>query len=339
MLKTLCAVLILIGTCQAGTHANTKALKTDLFTNKSYDYKIRPIDDQSEAMEITVDLHLLAINEVSESAETLKTTAFLNLFWNDAFLKWDKDTTDITVAFWPQEDVWKPDIALKNSNVDYKDLGAPSLNVQNTAEGFVTWMPFHVFESTCTIDITNFPFDYQTCYLKFQAWSYRKSEVIMLGGSNGIEMSEYEPNSGWEVTATGWEIQEDSDDSAISFKLQLKRKPLYFMLSVILPIITLAILNLCVFLLPCTSGEKASYAITVFLSFAVFLTIVSSQLPKNSESVSLISVFLIIQTICSTLITVLALTLLRMSSFDDTVAIPRCLVFFVRYEDSTVPAH
>ncbi|KAH3751482.1 hypothetical protein DPMN_186041 [Dreissena polymorpha] len=93
---------------------------------------------------------------------------------------------------------------------------------------------------------------------------------------------------------------------------------------------TLAILNICVFLLPTDSGEKAGFSITVFLAFAVFLTIVSSSLPQNSKSVALIAVFLVIQTTCSTLTTVLALVLLRMSSFDENVAIPRIMVFFMR---------
>ncbi|XP_052234642.1 neuronal acetylcholine receptor subunit alpha-6-like isoform X1 [Dreissena polymorpha] len=282
-------------------------------------------------IEITVDLYLLAINEVSEAKETLKTTAFLRVVWNDAFLQWDPTNYGgIKRAFWLQGDVWKPDIALKNSNLDYKELGVQTLNIINSNDGNISWYPFHVFESTCTIDIKYFPFDYQTCYLKFQAWSYWKSEVFMVGRLHGIEMTSFEPNPSWEIIATSWTIEDEYDDSTISFMLKIRRKPLFFMLSVISPMIMLAILNLCVFLLPCKSGEKAGYAISVFLAFAIFLTIVSEQLPKNSESVSLISVFLIIQTICSTLITIFALSLLRMSSFDETVAKPRVLVCFMR---------
>ncbi|XP_052234649.1 neuronal acetylcholine receptor subunit alpha-7-like isoform X2 [Dreissena polymorpha] len=130
-------------------------------------------------IEITVDLYLLAINEVSEAKETLKTTAFLRVVWNDAFLQWDPTNYGgIKRAFWLQGDVWKPDIALKNSNLDYKELGVQTLNIINSNDGNISWYPFHVFESTCTIDIKYFPFDYQTCYLKFQAWSYWKSETI-----------------------------------------------------------------------------------------------------------------------------------------------------------------
>ncbi|KAH3711059.1 hypothetical protein DPMN_070558 [Dreissena polymorpha] len=155
----------------------------------------------------------------------------------------------------------------------------------------------------------------------------------MQGGSTGIETTNYEANSNWDLVDSSWNVESDTNDSTITFSLRLKRKPLFFMLSVIFPIITLAILNLCVFLLPCECGERASYAITVFLAFAVFLTIISSSLPKNSESVAAISVFLVIQTICGTLITGIALALLRLCSFDERdekVAIPRILIFLMR---------
>ena len=38
-------------------------------------------------------------------------------------------------------------------------------------------LALQVFQSTCSVDITKFPFDIQTCYLKFVAWSYTTYEV------------------------------------------------------------------------------------------------------------------------------------------------------------------
>lgn len=39
-------------------------------------------------------------------------------------------------------------------------------------EGNVLWIPPAMFSSTCSIDITNFPFDIQTCNMKFGSWTY-----------------------------------------------------------------------------------------------------------------------------------------------------------------------
>ena len=39
-------------------------------------------------------------------------------------------------------------------------------------DGSVMWIPPAIFMSTCQIDITNFPFDVQSCQLKFGSWTY-----------------------------------------------------------------------------------------------------------------------------------------------------------------------
>ena len=43
-----------------------------------------------------------------------------------------------------QDEIWKPDVALKNSYKEYKELGATSLNVRVTNNGNVEWVPFQV---------------------------------------------------------------------------------------------------------------------------------------------------------------------------------------------------
>jgi len=50
---------------------------------------------------------------------------------------------------------------------DYRDAMAV---VQS--DGTVLWIPPALFRSSCSIDITQFPFDIQTCQLKFGSWTY-----------------------------------------------------------------------------------------------------------------------------------------------------------------------
>ena len=153
----------------------------------------------------------------------------------------------------------------------------------------------------------------------------------MLSGAKGIELWQFQQNSAWTVTDTSWKVEEEKKDATITFSITLKRKPMFFILSVILPISMLALLNICVFLLPCDSGEKTGYAMTVFLAFAVFLTIVSSTLPQNSEKISIVSVFLIIQTVASTLITIIALGMRRVNDFPDDKPVPPWVYKVMRF--------
>lgn len=43
--------------------------------------------------------------------------------------------------------------------------------------GKVTWTPPAIFKSSCEIDVRYFPFDQQTCFMKFGSWTYDGFQV------------------------------------------------------------------------------------------------------------------------------------------------------------------
>ena len=60
------------------------------------------------------------------------------------------------------------------------------------------------------------------------------------------------------------------------------------MLNIILPCVMLSILQLMVFLVPPSAGEKVSLGVTVLLSFTVFLLMVSDNMPQTSLYIALL---------------------------------------------------
>ncbi|KAH3709992.1 hypothetical protein DPMN_069458 [Dreissena polymorpha] len=61
-----------------------------------------------------------------------------------------------------------------------------------------------------------------------------------------------------------------------------------------MPLLMLAFLNICIFLVPIGSGEKGSFSITIFLSYGIFVTIISDTLPHNSLQISYFVLFIVI---------------------------------------------
>ncbi|XP_053381974.1 uncharacterized protein LOC128549371 [Mercenaria mercenaria] len=78
------------------------------------------------------------------------------------------------------------------------------------------------------------------------------------------------------------------------FRLKLKRQSLFYILTVILPVVGIGSLAGIVFLLPSESGERVSFTFTILVALAVFLTVVEDHLPKSSEPVSLMCTFVLI---------------------------------------------
>ena len=65
---------------------------------------------------------------------------------------------------------------------------------------------------------------------------------------------------------------------------QLVRKPQFYVLSLLFPCILISSMAILGFILPPESGEKVSMEITVLLSVAVFMLMVSETMPPTSET-------------------------------------------------------
>ena len=219
----------------------------------------------------------------------------MNLEWKDEFLTWNSSVFPIHKITLPQGMVWKPDFVLKNGFTEFKELGASFYNVILSADGTVFWKPYQVFESQCSIDVTYFPFDTQTCEIQFTLWSHFRVQVMLSSSSSSVEMLRYKGNSIWDIISTSQSIDNSGGNSEITYTLTLKRKPTFYVSNTVIPILFLGVLNLLVFVIPADAGEKMSYAITVALGFIVFLTIISSELPANSDSTPYLSTYLQIQ--------------------------------------------
>merc|ERR1719297_13920 len=159
---------LMIGLVACGT--GERKLLNDLM---AYYQKLeRPVANESEAVQLRFGLTLQQIIDVDEKNQILTTNIWLNLEWNDVNLKWNKsDFGNIEDIRIPPKHIWKPDLLMYNSADEAFD-GTYHTNVVVTHEGMCTYIPPGIFKSTCKIDITWFPFDEQTCDMKFGSWTY-----------------------------------------------------------------------------------------------------------------------------------------------------------------------
>ena len=306
-------------------------LKNYLLNNQTYSSSVRPVFDIGTATDVKVRLSLLNILSLDERAEILTMTVKLYIEWKDEYLTWDpRDFGGLTATTFPQNDVWKPDIILENSVDSYDDMGADSLNVVVKSDGSVLWKTMEVIHSTCTVNVERFPMDTQRCSLYFESWTHSADNIRLYNGSSTVQIHGYDGHPEWSISDTKAERKLIRDDVYIIFHLTFTRKCLYALLNVWLPIILLSLLCDTVFLIPADCGEKASFSITVFLSLSVFLTIVSEQLPRTSDNVSVFNVYVFVQVTLSTVITILTSIQLRIHCKYIQSEVPHCLQRLVR---------
>ena len=120
--------------------------------------------------------------------------------------------------------------------------------------------------------------------------------------SDGVDLRFAETNSEWSIIATSAEIFTNRPGlEQLNYKLTLKRHSNFIFLNLVVPIILLSFVNLLVFCIPVMSGERASLAFTILLTFIVFMTMVATMLPAN-DVISIFNIFLLTQLSCSVLI-------------------------------------
>jgi hypothetical protein len=133
-------------------------------------------------------------------------------------------------------------------------------------------------------------------------------------------------NGAWNLISK--EIKGD-DFSRFKISLKMKRKPLFMLVNILLPIIVLALLAPLVFLMPKNSGERVGYSITMLLALSVYMTIISDNLPKNSDPMPLVSIMIFIWYIMNSSIVFVVITNTKINHIKDGRKVPRLARTFV----------
>ena len=74
----------------------------------------------------------------------------------------------------------------------------------------------------------------------------------------------------------------------LSLVLHLRRKALYYVLNLILPLVGLSMLQLTMFRLPSDSGEKVGLGLTLLLSQTVLQLLVQEKIPESSDHIPIL---------------------------------------------------
>ncbi|XP_003367336.1 acetylcholine receptor subunit alpha-type acr-16 [Trichinella spiralis] len=247
---------------------NEQILYDDLL--RGYNILERPVSNCSKPLVVLLELVLFQIVDVT---------------WYDYNLKWNpEEYGGISDVRFPAGKIWKPDVLLYN-NVDPNfDPYYPS-NLVVYSDGKINWIPPAIVRSSCKMDVTWFPFDDQTCCLKFGSWTYNDRKLVLEQGGNGWDMSEYIENGEWllvgEVrivcclfvflfavsqfttadypvrrTVKLYECCPDEPYSDVKYCLHIRRRTLYYGFNLIIPSLLISLMTLLGFILPVESGEK-----------------------------------------------------------------------------------
>ncbi|CAL8333953.1 unnamed protein product [Lota lota] len=287
---------LVVQVCQGAQGRYAQKLLTDLMEN--YSNALRPVEDTDKTLNVTLQITLSQIKDMDERNQVLTTYLWIRQIWHDAYLKWDKDDYDgLEVIRIPSGLVWRPDIVLYNK-ADEESSGQADTNVVLRYNGEITWDSPAITKSSCVVDVSYFPFDWQQCNLTFGSWTYNGNQVDIDMGTDSGDLSDFVENVEWEchgmpavrnVIMYGCCSDPYPD---ITYTLLLKRRSSFYIFNLLLPCFLISFLAPLGFYLPADSGEKVSLGVTVLLALTVFQLMVAESMPP-SESVPYIGKYYI----------------------------------------------
>ncbi|WAR00213.1 ACH1-like protein [Mya arenaria] len=300
MFRVIHCFLFLLSTGQCLAGADIQTMKS-LFNDTLYDYdtRIRPIDDQTDAVYVNTRFTPQSLLEFDTSEQKFSMLGYFNIHWTDEVMRWAPGSyggaDSIKV---PVDQVWTPGLIINKAYDGHGVIGgdADLVKIENT--GAVQWIPEGIYSVVCDVDIQYYPFDEQVCTLTYYV-SDETIRTVVLDHYLNVDMSEYSENSAWTIASVTKSRYLLYNTYFIDIEFRLQRRANFTTFTLIMPLLMLAFLNICIFLVPIGSGEKGSFSITIFLSYGIFVTIISDTLPHNSLQVSFFVLFIVILLILS----------------------------------------
>ncbi|XP_062862781.1 neuronal acetylcholine receptor subunit alpha-2a [Trichomycterus rosablanca] len=315
---TVSALLFCFCVFEAGewthAHAEDKLFKK-LFIG--YNKWSRPVQNITDVVIVKFGLSIAQLIDVDEKNQMMTTNVWLKQEWNDYKLQWEpSDYDNVTSIRVPSELIWVPDIVLYN-NADGEFAVTHMTKAHLFHTGQVRWVPPAIYKSSCSIDVTFFPFDQQNCKMKFGSWTYDKAKIDLERIENTVDLKDYWESGEWAIVNAVGTYNTKKYDCCheiypdITYFFIIRRLPLFYTINLIIPCLLISCLTVLVFYLPSDCGEKITLCISVLLSLTVFLLLITEIIPSTSLVIPLIGEYLLFTMIFVTLSIVITVFVLN----------------------------
>ncbi|XP_072315202.1 acetylcholine receptor subunit beta [Eucyclogobius newberryi] len=307
-----------VHTIGGATDAENSLLKT-MFSG--YNQKVRPALVPEDRVVVRIGMVLSSFVGLNMKNEEMSTVVVMNLAWTDHRLQWKpKEHEGITVLRIPAAKVWLPDIVLINNNDGVFDV-ALHVHVQVYHNGKVTWTPPALYLSSCSVKVEYFPFDWQNCSMVFRSYTYDASEIDIQYSLDSQEKEileivldeAFSEGGEWIIRhKPSRKFRDDDGYENMAFFLIIERKPLYYVLNIVLPCILITIIAIFNFYLPPDAGEKMGLSINVLLTLTVFLLLLANKIPETSLGVPVIVNYIMFTMILVTFSVIMSVVVLNL---------------------------
>ncbi|XP_028409509.1 acetylcholine receptor subunit alpha-like [Dendronephthya gigantea] len=264
--------------------------------------EILPAVDNNKPVNVEIGLKIRQIANVDEKNQVIRLILWVTLQWRNPYLMWDPaEYGGIESVHADHDHFWVPDLAVFNEAGFEGEIVILHKRLQTklviTKDGNFTWKAPVTLNSHCTIDVADFPFDEQKCYVAIGSWTYAGHKIIMTYSDRNADTSYLIKSGEWRLQSASltqnfrYYTPDYTPHPHITLTLEIKRRSLYYVLQIVVPLVLISLLPILTFILPPESEEITSTVTTIVVAISVYAIIISSALPETSDSVSVLQIY------------------------------------------------
>ncbi|KAH9514901.1 hypothetical protein Btru_021306 [Bulinus truncatus] len=253
-------------------------LRSDLLSHRSV--KVGPVD-QNNIVKLNFSFYCFQVLMGEDVEQSFTSYNYIEMSWIDTDLRWDpEDYGGLRNASLPYDEMWHPEVMLTNSaDKDFAIIKPVHNNLLVNSDGLVALHTQAFLKSTCSLDLTFYPFDIQECDFRFIPFfedsHLEIMEVYMKAISNPFLLQ-----GEWSILSREISKFVYVDDylylPGIQAKVHLRRNPVFYVMSILGPLVVTSAMTSFVFCIPPDSGDRVAFLVTIFVSNALFLNFIAS---------------------------------------------------------------
>lgn len=254
---------------------------------------IRPTKNISRPIQVKFGIEIVHLTAIEEKDQAVSLKLWIRISWMNEYLQWNSARWgNVESTRLDYKSVWTPDIFLQEDMTKDMSDGPEKYKtrIKLHYSGLNEWFIPVVSTSSCIFDISDFPYDRQTCQLLFTSWTHDRNEIQIVANNQPIITKHYINSSQWDLIEVSKAVRSRYYDCCphpfvdISYEITLQRRPLFYIFNIVVPCLIQMVIILFTFFLPPQSGERVGIVIAVLLVFAVYLEVLNRDFPKSSNS-------------------------------------------------------
>ncbi|CAJ0943203.1 unnamed protein product, partial [Mesorhabditis belari] len=285
-----------------------RRLVDDLLDPQFYEKTVHPRRDHTRNTRVNVSMSLYQILDVDEHSQSIVVNVWMVQNWYDEFLDWNpNDYGGLNKTIVPHYNIWIPDTYLYNSEtLEQKKTESLSHAIvetgywRNDSKGATIQLMFPaIYRLTCKMDVRLFPYDVQNCTFIISSWTHDNRTIDYWPTLKEVNLKNMAQNEEWSVISFEFErivvTYQCCDNSWVMLyaHLIIRRKPLYYIVNLVIPTSIITLVAVTGFFTPTSSSserdEKLYLGINTLLTMSIMMLMVCNQMPSTSTYVPLMS--------------------------------------------------